>query len=109
MIPEKGKTYYYFDDGKVTISRRDEVIITDVIPFNDIDEETLFEWREQIYESNHLFAKETDFFVKGTLKDVKEDLIFVRTLNNGWFSFNNYMWDGRLDIDGSINARLNVA
>jgi hypothetical protein len=40
--------------------------------------------------------------------DKTEKIIFVRTINNndGWFSLG--WWGGRLDIDGSLNAMLNV-
>lgn len=107
MIPELNKEYDYFDDGKINPSRHDKVTITELVRFNKIDNDTLREWKEQIIIADHLFAKETDYFVKGRLKEAKQDLIFVRTKDNGWFSFNNYMWDGRLDTDGSLIARLN--
>ena len=32
-IPVVGKTCHYFDDGKIKLSRRSEVLITEVIPY----------------------------------------------------------------------------
>ena len=112
LCPVLGQTYNYFDDGKIRPSRRMEVVITEIIPFNEIDAETLESWKEEVEECNWLYDKETDFFVKGDLKvsdDKIEKIIFVRTINNndGWFSLG--WWGGRLDIDGSLNALLNGA
>ena len=107
MIPKVNKEYIYFDDGKINKSRKEKVLITDVVRFNKIDNETLLKWKEEVKSNDNLFAKETDYFVKAKILDNNQELIFVRTNNDGWFSFNNYMWDGRLDINGSLNAVLN--
>lgn len=108
--PVLGKTYNYFDDGKIKPSRKLEVTITEIIPFNEIDEGTLNDWKQEVEDCHWLYAKETDYFVKGDLKvsDNKiAKIIFVRTVNNedGWFSLG--WWAGRLDIDGSLSANLN--
>ena len=101
-IPIVGQTYHYFDDGKIKVSRRAEVVITDVIPFENIDEETLIQWKEAVEECDWLYAPETDFFVK---VDTFFDITFVRTKEDNWFSFG--FLAGRLDIDGSLNEQLN--
>lgn len=108
MIPEL-KTYNYFDDGKITQSRMIPVIITEIIPFDKIDEETLEFWKEEVKEIDWVYAKETDYFIKGNLmigRDRIEEVIFVRTINNndGWFSMGE--WGGRLDVDGSLTEYL---
>lgn len=100
MIPTLNKKYTYFDDGKVNLSRIDKVNITEIIPFHHIDEETLATWEEEVRDCHWLYNKETDFFIKGKLEDVKEDVIFVRCVSDGWFSLG--WWGGRLDIDGTI-------
>jgi hypothetical protein len=107
-IPIVGKTYQYFDDGKIKVSRRGKVVITDVIPFEKIDEETLNYWQEELEQCDRLYAQKTDFFVKAetTFSDGSiRTMIFVRTIDNDWFSLG---WIGsRLDIDGSLNEELN--
>lgn len=110
LCPVLGQTYFYFDDGKITESRKDEVLITEIISFEKIDKETKQMWEDEVVECSSwgLYDKITDFFVKGKLKDGNHELTFVRS-KGGWFSFGNYMWDGRLDIDGSLNALLNGA
>jgi hypothetical protein len=106
-IPIIGKTYHYFDDGKIKLSRRGEVVITEVIPFKDIDQDTLNYWKEEVEECDWLYAPNTDFFVKSelTLSDGSiRTVIFVRTIDNDWFSLG--LRAGRLDIDGSLNDTL---
>ena len=111
LCPVLGQTYNYFDDGKIRPSRRMRVTITEIIPFSEIDEETLNDWKEEVKQCDWLYAKETDYFVKADLKvsdNKTEKIIFVRTINNnGWFSLG--WWGGRLDIDGSLDASLNGA
>ena len=107
---ELNKTYDYFDNGKIKESRRMPVTITEIIPFDKIDKETLLLWKEEVEECHWLYAKETDFFIKADLKvfdDKIEKIIFVRTINknDGWFSLD--WWGGRLDVDGSLAGLLN--
>jgi hypothetical protein len=106
-IPKIGKTYYYFDDGKIKISRRHDVIITDIIAFDNIDNDILELWKEEVQECYWLYATETDYFIKGELKfsnDEIEHLYFVRTGNNEWFSLG--WFGGILDIDGSLDKLI---
>lgn len=102
---EINKIYNYFDDGKIRESRRLPILITEIIPFEKIDSEILEQWKEEVEQCHWLYAKETDFFIKGILKiseDKSEEIYFVRTTDNnpGWFSLG--FWGGRLDLDGSL-------
>jgi len=106
-IPIVGKSYSYFDDGKIKMCRRMSVCITEIIHFDKIDPATLELWSEDIADCHWLYAKETDFFIKAELKisqDKTENIFFVRTINNGWFSIG--LWGGRLDIDGTLNSSI---
>lgn len=106
--PVVGQIYNYFDDGKINHTRRYEVFITEIIPFSEIDSETLEFWNEEVVECDWLYAKETDYFVKADLRlsnNNIESIIFVKSINNGWFSLG--YWGGRLDVDGSLNNWLN--
>jgi hypothetical protein len=108
LCPVLGRAYFYFDDGKIRESRRSEVVITQVTPFNKIDSETFEVWLKGVQERYWLYDKETDFFVKAIIQGTNNELIFVRA-KGGWFSFGNFLGDGRLDVDGTLNARLNGA
>jgi|AntDeeMinimDraft_5_1070356.scaffolds.fasta_scaffold12438_2 hypothetical protein len=105
MLPEINKTYNYFDDGKIIENRRDEVKICKIIPFNKIDKKILKNWKEEVELCHWLYRKNTDYFIKGRLKKAEQDVIFVRTKHNGWFSLG--WWAGSLDIDNSLTKRLN--
>jgi hypothetical protein len=105
-IPEINKIYNYFDDGKISVSRREPVKITAIIPFNEIDSEILDIWKDEIHDCPWLYNETTDYFCKGHLLESQVDVTFVRTKNNGWFSLGWFA--GRLDIDGSLNKTILV-
>ena len=101
-VPEVGKAYHTFDDGKINPSRHSTATITEIIPFAEADTELLDLWKQEVDECYWLYAKETDYFVKVEYDD--ETSYFVRTEDGGWFSFG---WFGaRLDIDGSLYSKM---
>ena len=108
MDIEINKVYAYYDDGKIRESRKHNVTITDIIPFDKIDDDTLSIWKEEVEYCDWLYEKETDFFLKGNLEignNEIEIIYFVRSLHDGWFSLG--LWGGRLDFDGSLTEKLN--
>lgn len=103
MNIEIGKTYNCFDDGKIRENRRYEVKITDIIPFNNINEEILNLWKNEVKSCHWLYKHETDYFIKGEQiinKNTTKYPIFVRTKDNKWFSLG--FWGSILDVDGSL-------
>jgi len=107
-LPVLGQKYNYFIGNKVNKSRRAELVITNIIPFDKINDEALDYWRQEVESRDWLYAKETDYFVIAELThgDIGE-MCFVRTVDDayGWFSLG--FWSGKLDIDGSLSALLN--
>lgn len=102
-LPQINKTYNYFDDGKIKESRMLSVTIIDIIPFDKIDTHTLSLWKEDVESCHWLYAKDTDYFIKGLLnisKEKSEEVFFVRTIDNRWFSIGD--WGGLLDIDNKL-------
>ena len=91
-----GKVYDYWDDGKMSPSRHSDVVITEIIPFSEIDEGTKSDWEQESSSCYWLYAKETDYFAKGEFDSDDEDekAVFVRTIDGGWFSLG--FWAGRL-------------
>ena len=106
-LPEIGKTYNCFDDGKVKKSRMCQVVITEIIPFEKSDKELLELWEEKGLPSYWLFEK-TDYFIKFKSTEFKDEPngVFARTKNTGWFGLGNYWNSGRLDVDGSLTESL---
>jgi len=103
-----GKTYNAFDDGKVKESRRYEVIIKEIIPFNDIDMDTFKIWNNESKECDWLYAETTDYFIIADNGEEENNgkEVFVRTKDGGWFSM-GFLNSGRLDVDGSLTQRSN--
>ena len=101
-VPEVGKEYHAFDDGKIKPSRLEVVDIVELIPFDKADEKLIDEWKQNVEECYWLYATETDYFVKGEYDDATA--YFVRTKDGGWFSLG---WFGsRLDIDGELYKKM---
>ena len=107
-LPELGKRYHFFEDGKSGPSRHYIVEITEIIPFEEmIDEELLDTYNTEVEEGDFLFAPETDYFVYGrkvlpnNILDMDDEFIFVRTNYGGWFSFGHWFEDGQLDVNSS--------
>ena len=103
-VPEVGKEYHIFDDGKIKPSRHAVVKITKVIPFDEVNPEILDTWKQNVEECYWLYAPETDYFIKAEYSDGEETSHFVRTEDGGWFSMG--WWASRLDIDGSLYEKM---
>lgn len=105
-IPKINNTYNCFDDGKIRESRLYTVTVKKLIPFEDAETSLLLEWNTEVCNCNWLYKRNTDFFVVTVNQDNEEE-IFVRTINNGWFSIGGFLQGGRLDVDGSLTKILN--
>lgn len=103
-----GKSYNYFDDGKIKRSRLYNVVLSSIIPFDYIDDETLALWKDEVSECDWLYKNKTDYFVKGVLEKSPlsyEKVTFVRTIDDEWFSMG--WFSGRLDVDGKLTEIMN--
>ena len=76
-LPEIGKTYNCFDDGKIHKSRMYQVTITEIISFEKADNELLELWEEEGLPSYWLFDK-TDYFIKFTSNEFNKVICFVK-------------------------------
>ena len=108
-LPEIGKTYNCFDDGKIRKSRMYQVTIDEIIPFEKADKQLLELWEEEGLSCDWLFDK-TVYFIKFTSTEFKDEPkgVFARTKNGWWFGLGNYWNSGRLDIDGSLTDSLST-
>lgn len=116
MIPEIGKVYKFYDDGKVRVSRQYDATILNIITKEDAkkvmfstycneytswepttnvyhDEEPVGEmslydkWIEESSYKDWIFAEDTDYFIECDIPDYDENRIwFTRTKEGGWFS-----------------------
>ena len=109
-VPEVGKEYHIFDDGKIKPSRHYIAKVLEVIPFADIDldSDLVDVWTVEKEECDFLYAQETDYFIRAESDFDENPLYFVRTVDGGWFSidFPGYWMSARLDIDGELYKEM---
>ncbi len=101
-LPEIGKFYDCYDDGKIHESRKYKVKIISIIPFEKASLYLRAQWRKAQNSYYWIFARETDYFIIGNSYEREDEgiiseSIFVRTINGEWYSIGNY-WDNGLLI-----------
>lgn len=106
-LPEIGKTYNCFDDGKIRKSRMYQVTITEIIPFKDADDELLKLWEEEGICRTWMFDK-IDYFIRFSSNENEQypNGVFARTKDGGWFGLSDWWNSGRLDFDGTLTQSL---
>lgn len=100
-IPEVGKEYNCFDDGKINKSRLYTVIVKEIIKVKNVDPDILEMWEEEVEQCDWLYAEETDYFIKTDNGDENPEY-FVRTVEGEWFSIGGFLNSGLLDVDGEM-------
>ena len=110
QVPEVGKEYHIFDDGKIKPSRHYIARIQKLLYPDEAYKITALytAWEEQVKECDWLFVPQIDYFVMAESSYDKNPLFFVRTVDGGWFSIDYPdSWMGaRLDIDGSMYKQM---
>ena len=111
-LPEKGKYYHFWDDGKSSASRHyickcERIISCDESRYIEVEtpdgKMTLYDmWKENVAQCYWLYAETTDYMIECSCpKYDKDNLWFVRTKNGEWFSIDIQSWwqSGLLDVD----------
>ena len=117
-VPEVGKKYHFFDDGKISPSRHYIAQVEQIIDMKEARRryaerytkpgflrQLSVIWEEIKNQRDWIFAKETDYLVLCSIEGYSEHWIwFARTKNSGWFSLDIHsgLETGELDVDGSI-------
>jgi len=105
-IPEVGKVYHLFDDGKIRLSRHCLMECVEVIPFKEFSKnpkyaELFKTWREEVKECDWLYSETTDYIVGCRYKEHPKEkvLYFARTVEwKWWFGFGTFLDNGLLDV-----------
>lgn len=79
-LPEIGKTYSAYDDGKIRPSREFSVTISRIIPHESAEPEIIEKWKKEIETIHWLFSDTTDYFIEDTDHD-----IYARTNRGEWY------------------------
>ena len=113
-IPEIGKTYAFFDDGKTGFSRRYKATVLGIVPFHLIKTkypELYCRWKSEIVGTTDLYANSTDYFVECLIPKYDDGFVyFVRDTKDGWYSIDfphNWM-SGLLDVDGEYGRKNDI-
>lgn len=124
-VPEVGKIYHMFDDGKISLSRHYLMECLDVIPYGtfatDPDYAELFEsWKESVRECDWVYCITTDYVIKCQIVGDRDNRILYYTrMSDGssesavhvigrdmqkwqWFGFGEWLYNGVLDVTRKI-------
>lgn len=101
-LPEIGKFYDCYDDGKIHESWKYKVKIISIIPFEKASLYLRAQWRKKQNSYYWIFARETDYFIIGHSYEREDEgiisqSVFVRTKDGEWFSIGDF-WDSGLLI-----------
>lgn len=107
-VPEKGKTYHFFDDGKIGFSRHYLATVEKVVPMKYVRKKMrrlYIAWVHAAISCYWVYAAKSDYAVKCSIEKFDDNPIwFFRTKNGGWFSIDypNFWMSGELDITGEF-------
>lgn len=104
-IPEVGKKYHCFDDGKVRFSRHFIIKIDEVLghqQFRKKYPEAFKLYREAVKGSYWLYSTHTDKFVITRHGEEGKFGVYVRTKQGGWFGIGEYWNCAVLDVTGEL-------
>ena len=108
-IPEVGKKYHCFDDGKITFSRHFIIQVDEVLGHQQFKKKYPNEfkaYREAVKEDYWLYSTHSDKFIV-THKGENDELgVYVRTKQGDWFGIGSYWNCGVLDVTGKIWEKL---
>lgn len=107
-VPEVGRIYHVFDDGKITRSRHSLERVVKVIPIGDFVHDVHYvSWLDAAKHCDWLFRNSTDFVVVTEAVETDSNNVYgggyyARTKDGGWFAFGHFFGDGLLDVDGKV-------
>ena len=108
-VPEVGRRYHCFDDGKITLSRHYIVRIDEVLNHMAFKRKypELFQRYIKTAKGHYwLYSRRTDKFVVTHDGENHELGVFVRTKQGGWFSIGDWFNSGTLDVTGRLWDRI---
>jgi len=104
-IPEVGKKYHCFDDGKITFSRHFVVQVDEVLghmAFKKKYPELFEQYRNCVKISYWLYSTHSDKFIITHRGENDKLGVYVRTKQGGWFGAGNWWNSATLDATGEL-------
>lgn len=104
-IPEVGKRYHCFDDGKITFSRHFIIKVDEVLGHQQFKKkypEEFLHYREAVKLSYWIYSTHSDKFIITHNGENNELGVYVRTKQGGWFGIGDWFNSALLDVTGKI-------
>ena len=104
-IPEVGKKYHCFDDGKVTFSRHFIVTVNEVLGYIQFKKKYPEEFKhycKTVKDHYWLYSRNTDKFIIVNEGENGEFGVYVRTKQGGWFGIGDWYNSAILDVTGEL-------
>lgn len=104
-VPEVGKKYHCFDDGKITFSRHFIIQVDEILGHQQFKKkypEEFQQYRQAVKNCYWLYSTHSDKFVITYNGENDELGVYVRTKQGGWFGIGDYWNSARLDVTGKI-------
>lgn len=105
LVPEVGKKYHCFDDGKITFSRHYIIQVDEVLGHQQFRKKYPKEfklYREAVKGHYWLYSTHSDKFIVTHQGENDELGVYVRTKQGGWFGIGNWWNAGTLDVSGKL-------
>ena len=102
-VPEAGKRYHCFDDGKIRFSRHYIIEVSEVLGYMQFKKkypELFKDYCEVSKDCYWLYSRNTDKFIVAEKGENDELGVFVRTKQGDWFGIGNLNNSGTLDVTG---------
>jgi hypothetical protein len=119
ILPQIGRWYFSYDDGKAVLGRVCFVRVLELISFDKAPEDLREDWRKAVTQASYLYAKSTPFFIKTQIlssdwldaSDPKPVVYFASMAGDGYYAFprngeSRYDINLLLDIDGKLTNDL---
>lgn len=104
-VPQCGKRYHCFDDGKIRFSRHFTIQVDEVLNFMEFKRKyrDLFDiYTDEVRRHYWLYSTHSDKFVITHNGENNELGLYVRTKQGGWFGIGPYWNSATLDATGKL-------
>ena len=108
-IPETGKKYHCFDDGKITFSRHFIIQVDEVLGHQQFKKKypnQFIRYRNAVKNTYWLLSAHSDKFIITHNGENDEFGVYVRTKQGGWFGIGNWWNSALLDATGKAWKHL---
>ena len=104
-VPEAGKRYHCFNDGKITFSRHYIIEVYEVLDFMQFKRkypEMVKKYIDATKGHYWLYIRRTDKFVVAFEGENNECVVYIRTKDGSWFSISGWLNSAELDVTGKL-------